>query len=134
MSKHGTWTVIVEDKTIIKKTQEYTPTSPAAYIIDNDSFWSQSKFNTVHAIQFTDDSLDNDQVEYAGSDPNGSYDSSTLGDFRQEFISKWDAAHLAQLQNTWDSNNTASNGDILDETDEEKTVRLGARPSSYTSE
>ena len=128
MSKHGTWTVIVEDKTIIKKTKEYTPTSPAAYIIDNDSFWSQSKFNTVHAIQFTDDSLDNDQVEYAGSDPNGSYDS------RQEFISKWDAAHLAQLQNTWDSNNTASNGDILDETDEEKTVRLGARPSSYTSE
>jgi hypothetical protein len=135
MAKHGTWTVIIEDKTIIKKTQEYSPTNVGAYVINNDSFWSQTKFNDIHAIQFTDDNLDNDQVEYKDNRPNGLYDSSVLGDFRNEFISKWDAAHLAKLQYVWDNNVNDANGDILvDETIEAKTIRLGARPSSYTSE
>lgn len=125
MAKHGSWTVIFEDKVVIKKSGDYSPTSPMAHSIDDDTFWGQSKFNDLHAIQFTNDSQDNDQVE--SSSGNVSYDSSTLGSF-QQFVDKFDAAHLSYLQNNWDNDN------VEGETDAEKITRLGARPTSYTSE
>jgi len=125
MAKHGSWTVIFEDKVVIKKSGDYSPTSPMAHTIDDDTFWSQSKFDNLHAIQFTNDGEDNDQVE--SSSGNVAYDSSTLGSF-QQFVDKFDAAHLSYLQNNWDNDN------VEGETDAEKITRLGARPTSYTSE
>jgi|TARA_R110000772_G_scaffold119682_1_gene225682 hypothetical protein len=134
MSKHGLWTIIIDDKTVIKKTEEFSISSVKALKIDNDSFWSQSKFNNIHAIQFSDDGVDNDQVEYKDNSPNSSYDENILGNFRTEFISKWDSVYLTELQHNWDNNDKDTNGEILvDETVEAKTIRLGARPTSYTS-
>ena len=49
-----------------------------------------------------------------------------LGDF-SDFTSRWDSAHLAQLQSNWDNDNEE------DETEADKIARLGSRPTSYTS-
>lgn len=146
MSKHGLWTVIIEDKTVIKKTEDFSVSSVKALKIEDDSFWSQSKFSNIHAIQFSDDGVDNDQVEYKDNSPNSSYDENILGNFRTEFIDRFDTAYLAQSQASWDDINTITgqpniaeiedpegSGNYRDETSDEKIVRLGARPTSYTS-
>lgn len=122
--KHGNWTVLFEDRIIVKKTEEYTPTNFKDYKINDDDFWNQSKFNNIHAIQFTNDGEDNDQVETQTA--NVPYDETIYGSF-QQFVDKWDAAHLSQLQLDWDENN------IDGETAEEKINRLGNRPTSYNS-
>jgi|DEB0MinimDraft_10_1074344.scaffolds.fasta_scaffold07630_5 hypothetical protein len=140
MSKHGLWTVIVPDKNIIKKSEDFTPENPGVAKIEDDAFWSQSKFNNISVIQFTDDNVDNDQVEYTDTSPNGSYDESVLGNFRTEFINRFDTQHLIDIQNLWDNDNqtvedpaaTETDG-FREETPEEKIARLGPRPTSYTS-
>ena len=131
MAKHGSWTVIFEDKLVIKKNGEYGIEDGCGHQINDDAFWSQSKFSNLHAIQFTDDNTDNDQVEYNDNSPNGLYDASVLGDF-DEFISRWDAAHLVYLQEKWDEDNIEKEDGSV-ETEAEKTVRLGARPTTYSS-
>ena len=139
MSKHGTWTVIPEDKQVLKKTEDFSSSNPGVVYIDDDSFWSQSKFDNIHAIQFTDDDVDNDQVEYKTNEPNGVYDANVLGDFRTEFINRFDAQHLINLQTAWDENNdydvedASAEGGFRQETEAEKIARIGARPTSYTS-
>ena len=40
---------------------------------------------------------------------------------------KWDAKHLSAIQSAWDANN------VDGETSDEKIARLGARPTSYSS-
>ena len=138
MSKHGLWTVIVPDKKITKKTEDFSVENPCPEFIDDDAFWSQSKFNNISVIQFTDDGVDNDQVEYVDDTPNGAYDSSVLGNFRTEFINRFDTAHLATIQAIWDDSERPENRDsegnaLPEETAEEKIARLGPRPTSYTS-
>jgi len=146
MSKHGLWTVIIEDKIVMKKTEDFSVSSPKAVKVEDDSFWSQSKFNNIHAIQFSDDGVDNDQVEYKDNSQNSSYDENILGSFRTEFIDRFDAAYLAQSQAIWDNidpntgqsypfeiEDPEGSGNFRDETSDEKIVRLGARPTSYTS-
>lgn len=126
MAKHGTWTVIFEDNMVIKKTGEFGVSTAKGYVVGGTDFWLQSKFSNLHAIQFTDDNVDNDQVEFKDNSPNGVYDASVYGDFRQ-FIDLWDSHHLSVLQENWDNDN------VEGETSEEKITRLGARPTSYTS-
>ena len=121
MATNANWTVIFEDKAIVKQNGD----SAGQYIIDDDTFWNQSKFSNIWAIQYGT-SVPTDEVEYRDETPHSSYDSSVLGDINQ-FINKWDAAHLSQLQENWDNNN------IEGETEAEKITRLGARPTSYTS-
>jgi hypothetical protein len=58
--------------------------------------------------------------------PHSTYADANLGDFN-DFINKWDSAHLATLQSNWDNNN------VEGETSEQKITRLGARPTSYSS-
>ena len=67
-----------------------------------------------------------DEVEYRDETPHTSYADANLGDISQ-FSSKWDSAHLTQLQSDWDNHN------VDGETDAEKITRLGARPTSYSS-
>jgi len=129
-TKHGSWTVIFPDNMIIKRTGEFTTATATGYECGGTDFWNQQKFNGLHAIQFTDDGLDNDQVEYTDNRQNAAYDASVLGDF-QQFIDHWDSKHLSVLQENWDNNNI--NNDGVAETTEEKIARLGARPTSYTS-
>ena len=139
--KHGNWTVIFPDKRIIKKTDDFNVESGRGYVIDDDAFWNQSKFSNLHAIQFTDDNTDNDQVEYSNTSPNGSYDANVLGNFSQ-FIEKFDVAHLAQIQAEWDADvftvdneNFGEEGELAlrEETTAEQITRKGPRPTSYSS-
>lgn len=121
--KKGNWTVVFDDKKIRKNLPDG---SGIREYIQNDAFWNQDKFSNIWAIQYTGVDTDTDQVEYRDTTPNGSYDSSVLGNF-QDFIDQFDQQHLLTLQNDWDNNN------IPDETESEKIARLGARPTTYSS-
>ena len=135
MATNANWTVVFDDKMIIKQ----SGTDAGPYKINNDTFWSDPKWSNIWAIQFKDDNLDyNDTVEYRDETPHASWNLSGLGDFQNQFISKWEAAHLAKLQSDWDN----SDGNTYDDTDEmniihketesEKITRLGPRPTSYS--
>lgn len=130
----ATWTVIFEDKTIYKRNGAENGTS---YAIDDNSFWSQEKFSNIWSIQYQSNPLTH-EVEYKDNKLQSTYADANVGDFSQ-FITKWDLAHLTQLQANWDNNNqqvenTEEEGTFRDETSEEKITRLGARPTSYSSE
>ena len=121
MATNANWTVIFEDKMIIKQNGD----AAGQYVIDDDTFWNQSKFSNIWAIQYGT-SIPTDEVEYRDETPHSAYDSSILGDF-QDFITRWDSAHLSKLQTEWDDNN------IEGETEAEKINRVRARPTSYSS-
>jgi len=122
MATNATWSVVFEDKLVVKQAGDAAGTG---YEIDDDTFWNQSKFSNIWAIQYGT-SVSSDEVEYRDSTPHSSWADANLGNF-QDFINKWDSAHLAQLQSDWDNNN------VEGETSEEKIERLGARPTSYSS-
>ena len=124
MATNANWTVVFEDKMIIKNYAEGA-SEGVGYIISDDSFWSDSKFSNIWAIQHGT-SITSDEVEYRDETPHSSFVNANIGDISQ-FSSKWDSAHLTQLQSDWDNNNVA------DETEAEKITRLGARPTSYSS-
>ena len=122
MATNANWTVVFDDKMIIKQTGDAAGTS---YTIDDDSFWSQSKFSNIWAIQHGN-SVTSDVIEYRDITPHSSFEDANIGDI-QDFINKWDSVHLTQLQSNWD------NSDAEGETESEKIIRLGARPTSYSS-
>ena len=127
MATSSTWTVVFEDKKITKPGFDNGDgTTGRGYTIDDDTFWNQSKFSNIWAIQY-ETSVTSDEVEYRDNTPNSSYADANLGDFQTQFIDKWDAKHLAQLQFNWDNDN------VDGETEAEKIARLGARPTSYSS-
>ena len=122
MATNSNWIVIFDDKLIIKQKGDAAGTS---YTISDDAFWSQSKFANIWAIQHGT-SVSTDEVEHRDGTPHSTYADANLGDFN-EFITRWDAAHLNVLQTNWDFNN------VEGETPEQKVTRLGARPTSYSS-
>ena len=122
MATNANWTIIFDDKLIIKKSGD---AAGSGYTIDDSSFWNQSKFSNIWAIQHGTSNV-SDEVEYRDETPHSSYADADLGDVSQ-FITRWDAAHLNQLQIDWDGDNEEG------ETSEEKIARLGPRPTSYTS-
>ena len=124
MASMGNWSVIFEDKTVQKQSGDG---AGWCYKIDDDTFWGQSKFNNIWAIQYGT-SVSSDEVEYRDETPHTSIANATpdLGDF-QDFITRWDSAHLSKLQSDWDDDN------VDGETADEKITRLGARPTSYSS-
>ena len=65
-------------------------------------------------------------MEYRDETPHSTWEAASLGDF-QDFITRWDSAHLAQLQSNWDDDN------VEGESEADKVARLGARPTSYSS-
>lgn len=128
MASGGKWTVVFEDKKIIKNFDEGADEG-IGYQIDDDAFWNDSKWSNIWAVQYKPDEHDyNDTVEYRDTTPHATWTAANLGDFSTQFISRWDAAHLAQLQADWDDS-TVEGG----ETESEKIARLGARPTSYSS-
>ena len=124
MATNANWTIVFDDKMVIKNHAEGA-LEGVSYTISDDSFWSDSKFSNIWAIQYGN-SITSDEVEYRDSTPHSSFADANLGDINQ-FSSKWDSEHLAQLQSDWDNNN------VVDETEVEKINRLGARPTSYSS-
>lgn len=127
MATNAQWTVVFEDKKIIKQSGDAAGTT-YEFKDGYDSFWNDTKWSNIWAIQYKDDDHDyNDSVEYRDTTPHATWTNANLGNFRTQFIDKWDAAHLAVLQNNWDDN------DVDGETADEKIARLGARPTSYSS-
>tara|TARA_B110000503_G_C6762408_1_gene256001 strand:- start:94 stop:465 length:372 start_codon:yes stop_codon:yes gene_type:complete len=122
MATNSNWTVVFDDKMIIKQKGDGAGTS---YTISDDSFWSQSKFSNIWAIQHGA-SVSTDEVEHRDATPHSTYADVNLGDFN-DFINKWDSAHLSNLQSIWDENK------VEGETEVQKITRLGARPTSYSS-
>ena len=122
MATNAQWTVVFEDKKIIKQSGDAAGT--AYDIVDND-FWGLAKWNNIWAIQYGT-SNPSDTVEYRDETPHSTWEDANLGDF-SDFTTRWDSAHLAQLQSDWD------NDDIEGETADDKIARLGARPTSYSS-
>jgi|TARA_S200002703_G_scaffold48998_2_gene42310 hypothetical protein len=126
MATNATWSVVFDDKRVIKKSGDMA-SNPTAYVINDDSFWNQSKFSNIWAIQY-ETAITSDQVEYRDETPHSSYADANLGDF-QDFITRWDSAHLAQLQAEWDANDPDEGW----ASDQAKIDALGARPTSYSS-
>ena len=125
MATNATWTVIFDDKIIINQNVLNDDGFGTAYkIVDND-FWGLAKWNNIWAIQYGT-SNPSDTVEYRDETPHSTWEDANLGDF-QDFITKWDTAHLAQLQSDWDDDN------VDGESEADKIARLGARPTSYSS-
>ena len=124
MATNGNWTIVFDDKIIIKNYAEGA-NEGIGYVIDDDSFWSDSKFSNIWAIQYGN-SITSDEVEHRDDTPHSSFADANIGDISQ-FSSKWDSAHLSKLQDNWDADN------VDGETESEKIARLGARPTSYLS-
>jgi len=124
MASKGNWTIVFEDKIVIKNYAEGA-FEGIGYKINDDAFWNDSKFSNIWAIQYGTPII-SDEVEYRDSTPHSSYADANIGDISQ-FSNKWDSAHLTQLQSNWDTNN------VDGETEAEKIARLGARPTSYSS-
>lgn len=125
MAASGKWTVVFDDKLVIKRHEEFNSATAKGLVVGDDDFWNQSKFDNIWAIQYGN-SVASDEVEYRDETAHTSYADANLGPISQ-FTDKWDAAHLAELQSDWDNDNE------VDETAEQKITRLGARPTSYTS-
>ena len=122
MATNATWTVVLEDKMVIKQSGDAAGTS---YVISDNDFWGLAKWNNIWAIQYGT-SNPSDTVEYRDGTPHSTWEDANLGDF-QDFIDRWDAAHLAQLQANWDADN------VDGESESDKVARLGSRPTSYSS-
>jgi len=124
MATNSQWTVVFEDKKVIKNHAEGA-SEGVGYVISDDSFWGLAKWSNIWAIQYGT-ANPNDTVEYRDETPHSTWEDANLGDF-QDFITKWDIAHLAQLQSDWDGDN------VDGESKDDKIARLGERPTSYSS-
>ena len=129
MATNANWTVIFEDKKIVKNYAEGADEG-VGYIISDDAFWATTDFQNIWAIQ-SGTSNTSDEVEH--KDETAHCSLADKGIDMQQFITRWDAAHLAQLQSNWDNNNAVDEEGNSTETEAEKIARLGARPNSYTS-
>jgi len=87
MATNANWTIVFEDKMIIKQSEGI------AYTIDDDAFWNQAKFSNIWAIQHGTSPSTN-EVEYRDETPHSTFADADIGDINQ-FIEKWDAAHAA---------------------------------------
>jgi hypothetical protein len=134
MASKGNWTVVFEDKLVIKNYAEGA-SGGIGYVINDDSFWSDSKFSNIWAIQYGS-SNPSDEVEYRDETPHSTFADANIGDISQ-FSNKWDVAHLTQLQADWDNDveyTTDAEGNITStESQADQIARKGARPTSYSS-
>jgi hypothetical protein len=123
MATNANWTIVFEDKKVIKNYAEGA-NEGVGYVINDDAFWSNGSFSNIWAIQSGTSNL-SDEVEHRDETPHCSL--ADEGIDIQQFVTKWDAVHLAHLQGEWDADN------VEGETEAEKITRVGARPTSYSS-
>mgnify|MGYP003129228322 CR=1 FL=1 len=122
MATNANWTVVFEDKAIVKNVGDG---AGGGFRLPDASIWSEGKYSNIWAIQYQT-TPSTDEVEYRDQTPNGTYAGANLGDF-QPFIDLWDSAYLSKLQSDWDNDN------VEGESEADKIARLGARPTSYSS-
>jgi len=135
MAAKGNWTIVFDDKTIIKNHAEGADEG-IGYKINDDAFWNDSKFSNIWAIQ-QGNSVTSDEVEYRDETPHSSFSDAGLGDISQ-FVNRWDSAHLTKLQNDWDEDviktfDTDGVTVLTTENEADQIARKGARPTSYSS-
>ena len=132
MATNSTWSVIFEDKCVVKNVGD---ASGNGYVLVDDNFWNQSKFSNIWAIQ-SGTAISSDEVEYRDDTPHSTFADANIGDISQ-FSTKWDAAHLTQLQANWDEDvqyTTDAEGNVTStESEADQITRKGARPTSYSS-
>ena len=68
MATNANWTIVFEDKLIIKQSGD----GAGQYVIDDDTFWGQSKFSNIWAIQYGT-SNPSDTVEYRDETPHSTW-------------------------------------------------------------
>jgi len=125
MATNAQWTVVIEDKVVVNHSVINSNGYGTSYVISDNDFWGLAKWNNIWAIQYGT-SNPSDTVEYKDETPHSTWEDANLGDF-QDFITRWDSAHLSQLQYDWDNNN------VEGESESDKIARLGSRPTSYSS-
>lgn len=131
MATNANWTIVFDDKVVIKNYAEGADEG-IGYKINDDAFWNDPKFSNIWAIQYGT-SNSSDEVEHRDETPHCTYADANLGDINQ-FSSRWDSAHLSQLQYEWDNDTLLDGeGNPAEETESEKITRLGPRPTSYSS-
>jgi len=134
MATNAQWTVIFDDKIVIKNHAEGANEGIGYKIEDND-FWGLAKWNNIWAIQYGT-AKSSDTVEYRDETAHSNWEDANLGDF-QDFITRWDSAHLSQLQDNWDNDviRTYDEDGLLvsEESEADQIARKGARPTSYSS-
>jgi hypothetical protein len=81
MASKGNWTIIFEDKLVVKNHAEGAAEG-IGYTINDDSFWSDSKFSNIWAIQYGTSNT-SDEVEYRDETSHTSYADANLGDISQ---------------------------------------------------
>ena len=132
MATTSTWTVVFEDRSVMKHQGDGAGSSYEN--IPDDAFWNQTSYSNFWAIQYGN-TPENDEVEYRDETPHSTWASTGL-DF-QPFIDKWDGAHLAKLQGDWDHATIKTfneDGSVATtESVDDQTARMGPRPTSYTS-
>ena len=112
MATNATWTLVFDDKMIIKQSGDAAGTS---YVISDNDFWGLAKWSNIWAIQYGTPNP-SDTVEYRDTPPHSTWEDANLGDF-SDFITRWYSAHLARLQKDWDDDN------LEDETEADKIAR-----------
>ncbi len=134
MATNGSWTVVFDDKIIIKQSGDGAGN---AYTIDDNAFWATTDFQNIWAIHYGNP-VSTDEVEHRDTTPHNSLETEGL-DF-QQFIDRWDSAHLAKLQADWDADviqvwSGEVNNSVLESTESEadQIARKGPRPTSYSS-
>tara|TARA_B100001094_G_C18115703_1_gene763869 strand:+ start:528 stop:917 length:390 start_codon:yes stop_codon:yes gene_type:complete len=129
MTTKANWTIVFEDNVVIKNHAEGA-SQGIGYVISDDAFWATTDFQNIWAIQ-AGTSNSSDEVEHRDETPHCSL--TDKGIDIQQFVDRWDAAHLSKLQANWDNNNAVDENGDSTETEAEKIARLGARPTSYSS-
>lgn len=125
MATNAKWTVVFEDRLVVKRYDDFTPLTSKGIVVGDEQFWSQQKFSNIWAIQYGTENP-SDEVEHRDGTPHCSYAEANLGPISQ-FTDMWDSAHLSHIQEAWDNNN------VENETADQKISRLGPRPVSYIS-
>jgi hypothetical protein len=68
MASKGNWTIVFDDKMIIKNHAEGA-SEGVGYTINDDAFWNDSKFSNIWAIQSWYIQITSDEVEYRDETP-----------------------------------------------------------------
>jgi hypothetical protein len=97
MASKGNWTIVFDDKLIINQ----DTSGKKDYVIDDDTFWNQSKFSNIWAIHYGT-SVTSDEVEYRDETPHSSFADANIGDISQ-FTEKWHSHVLSVEQANWDN-------------------------------
>ena len=95
MATNAQWTVIFEDKKIIKNYAEGA-SEGIGYVISDDAFWATTDFQNIWAIQ-SGTSNSSDEVEHRDASAHCSL--ADEGVDIQQFVTRWDAVHLTHASN-----------------------------------